>query len=220
MINVELKHNRIYPADESDIQKYSIENYVLIQETPLIFNTITKPYIDNIPKEQLKWVDNLLAKESEVEHLIFEDTESDEDLRFMLHPDMKFDKVDRNQLYCIAFCFNPEIKSLRDLSTERHLLMLKNIRDKGCDVILKEFGVKREKLRIFVHYWPSFFKFHVHFTNIDNVNVNNAVERAHLLDDIIENMELFGLDYYQKKTLTVALKKSHKLYPKLSSDKE
>ncbi|KAG2385465.1 hypothetical protein C9374_003280 [Naegleria lovaniensis] len=203
----------IFPADESDIIKYSMQSHELFLETPSLYKEVTRPFLDKIPKEHEKWVDNLLQKQSEVEHMIYEDTESEEDLRFMLHPDMKYDKVDRNQLYCIAFCFNNEIKTLRDLSTERHLKMLKNVRDKGCQVIEQKFGIPREKLRIFVHYLPSFFRFHVHFTNVDNTSVNNGVERAHLLDDIIENMEVFGLNFYQRKTLTITLKGTHGLYP-------
>ena len=198
------------------MEKYSSEEMKLFQESWSLYQQFTLPYIESIPSEQVKWVENLLSKQSEVEHLIYEDTESDEDLRFMLHPDMKFDKVDINQLYCLAFCFNPQVKSLRDLHTERHLLMLKNVRDKGCRVIEELFGVPRNKLRIFVHYLPSFFRFHVHFTNVDSIAVNNAAERAHLLDDIIENMEMFGLDYYQRKTLTIALKKNHILCSKFS----
>lgn len=189
-----------------------MESLELFQETPQLYKTVTHPYIQKIPAEQELWIDNLLEKKSEVEHLIYEDTESDVDLRFMLHPDMKFDKVDRNQLYCIAFCHNKEIRSIRDLSTNRHLLMLKNVRDRGIKVIEEQFQVPREKLRIFVHYLPSFYRFHVHFTNVDNIGVNNATERSHLLDDIIDNMENFGLDFYQKKTLTVALKKTHSTY--------
>ena len=46
-------------------------------------------------------------------------------------------------------------------------------------------------LRIFVHYPPQFYHFHVHFTNV-SVDVGVSTERAHLLDDIIENLERTG----------------------------
>ncbi|KAL9647001.1 hypothetical protein ABK040_013855 [Willaertia magna] len=206
-----LKTTVVWPANEKDIIKYSIEESFLFIETYEMYKNITLQYIENIPEIENLWIDNLLSKKSEVEHLIYEDTESDEDLRFMLHPDLKFDKTDINQLYCLAFTFDSKIRSLRDLCNERHLLLLKNIRDRGSKEIEKIFGVPKEKLRIYVHYLPSFYRFHVHFNHINYLGISHCVERAYLLDDIIDNMETFGLDFYQKKSLHVLLRKSHPL---------
>ena len=50
------------------------------------------------------------------------------------------------------------------------------------------YGLADESLRIFVHYPPQFYHFHVHFTNV-SVDVGVSTESAHLLDDIIENLE-------------------------------
>ena len=40
-----------------------------------------------------------------------------------------------------------------------------------------------------MHYPPQFYHFHVHFTNV-SVAMGVQTERAHLLDDIIDNIEV------------------------------
>ena len=53
--------------------------------------------------------------------------------------------------------------------------------------IEQRFGVQPQQLRIFVHYQPSYYHFHVHFchTGLGNNGPGAAVGKAHLLDDII-----------------------------------
>lgn len=55
------------------------------------------------------------------------------------------------------------IKSIRELN-DSHLPLLKNIRDIGSDIIEKKFGLPASQLRIYCHYQPSYYHFHVHFT--------------------------------------------------------
>ena len=67
-----------------------------------------------------------------------------------------------------------------------------------------------KKLRIFLHYHPSHYHLHVHFT-ATTVDHGALTERAHLLHDVIENIKLDSA-YYQKRTLTAPLIKGHKLH--------
>jgi m7GpppX diphosphatase len=73
-----------------------------------------------------------LRVQAEVERLLFEDP--DEQLGFMLHPDMKWDQTQLNGLYCLAICHRRDVRSLRDLNAS-HLPMLRNIRDKSLAAI-------------------------------------------------------------------------------------
>ena len=106
---------------------------------------------------------------------------------------------------------NRSVRSLRDLGQD-HLPLLRNIQEKGTQEIEKKFGVPRNSLRVFVHYHPSYYHFHVHFTHIGNVHHSNIIfyflsahaetcdgiagiggagelaGRAHLIEDIIENI--------------------------------
>jgi hypothetical protein len=76
--------------------------------------------------------DGRLRVQAEVERLLFEDP--DEQLGFMLHPDMKWDQTQMNGLYCLAICHRRDVRSLRDLNAS-HLPMLRNIRDKSLAAI-------------------------------------------------------------------------------------
>ena len=55
------------------------------------------------------------------------------------------------------------IKSLRELN-DTHLPLLKNIQKIGSDIIKKTYNVPSSQLRIFLHYQPSYYHLHVHFT--------------------------------------------------------
>jgi len=74
---------------------------------------------------------------------------------------------------------------------------------------------------VFVHYQPQFYHFHVHFTRLEN-EVGCAVERGHLLSDVIQNLE-FDEGYYCKRIITYKLKKGsplQNLVETYSKDKE
>jgi m7GpppX diphosphatase len=69
----------------------------------------------------------------------------------------------------------------------------------GPKVIEEVYGVKSDQLRIFVHYHPQFYHFHVHFTRLEN-DTGCQVERAHLLFDIIQDLEQ-DPQCFQKRTI-------------------
>ena len=52
-------------------------------------------------------------------------------------------------------------------------------------VVSGRFGVPAGDLRMFVHYPPSYYHFHVHVTHVKWSGMGASVGKAHLLDDII-----------------------------------
>ena len=68
---------------------------------------------------------------------------------------------------------------------------------------MERYKVNPDQLRIFVHYYPSYFHLHVHFLSTASVSAACAIGKAHFLSDIIDNIENVDGDYYQKKTLSV-----------------
>lgn len=199
LINVDLT----YPATEKHISKARTQQFVMLRESPEEYAAVTEPFVKAIPTARLAWLKNILNKSAEAERLLFEDPHPH--LGFMLHPDLKWDQKTANCLYCLAICHSGEVRSLRDLATE-HLPLLRNIRDKGCKAIEEKYGVKQDSLRIFMHYQPSYYHFHVHFQHIAFPGAAGAaVGKAHLLDDVIDNIKLFGGEYYQRRTLIVSI---------------
>lgn len=73
------------------------------------------------------------------------------------------------------------------------------------EAILQRYQVKGDRLRVYLHYLPSYYHLHVHFTALGFEAPGSGVERAHLLADVIENLEC-DPEYYQQRTLTFALR--------------
>lgn len=58
---------------------------------------------------------------------------------------------------------------------------------------------------MYLHYLPSYYHLHVHFTALGFEAPGSGVERAHLLADVIEHLER-DPEYYRQCTLTFALR--------------
>jgi len=125
-------------------------------------------------------------------------------------PDMKWDQGSVGSLYCLAIVMRRDLPSLRALTAE-HLPLLKNVYDKGCKALSEKYGIQRDKLRVYLHYQPTFYHLHVHFTNLDFEAAGTGIGKAHALLDVIDNIELKG-DYYQCNTMTFNLRTTLGLY--------
>ncbi|XP_057551932.1 m7GpppX diphosphatase isoform X2 [Hippopotamus amphibius kiboko] len=112
--------------------------------------------------------------------------------------------IQLDDLYLIAICHRRGIKSLRDLTAE-HLPLLRNILQEGQEAILQHYQVAGDRLRVYLHYLPSYYHLHVHFTALGFEAPGTGVERAHLLAEVIENLEQ-DPQHYQRRTLTFALR--------------
>ena len=55
----------------------------------------------------------------------------------------------------------------------------------ALQVIKERFGVAANQLRLYVHYQPSYYHFHVHVTHVDWEGPGALVGKAHLLSEII-----------------------------------
>ncbi len=151
---------------------------------------------------------NILNHTSETERIVFEDSN---DLNgFILLPDIKWDGHTVESLYLLAIIRQKNVKSIRDLN-ENHLALLKNIRDKSLDVIETKYNLKSTKIKAYLHYQPSFYHLHIHFTHLYFQNSSTECERAHLLNTVIDNIEVCP-DYYQKANINFVIRKNDSLY--------
>ncbi|XP_077870365.1 m7GpppX diphosphatase-like isoform X2 [Saccoglossus kowalevskii] len=166
--------------------------------------------INIINSIEARWVYNILDKKAESDRIIFED--EDTDTGFILLPDMKWDEKLTENLYIIGICHKRGIRSLRDLGRE-HLPLLNNIAKKGKEAICTKYGVKENQLRVYLHYQPSYYHLHVHFTHVNFDAPGMNIGKAHLLLDVMENIEMQS-DYYPKKTFTFTAKEKDPLYLK------
>ena len=80
--------------------------------------------------------------------------------------------------------------------------------------IKEQFKLPRSRIHTYIHYQPSYYHLHVHFTNITMEAPGFGADRAHLLQDVIQNIEFLS-DYYKKAALTFIVRENDKLYTKL-----
>ena len=111
----------------------------------------------------------------------------------------------------LAIVKRRDIKSLRDLCAS-HLPLLKGIRNAVSTKVSLKYGIPPEKLCVFVHYFPTYFHFHVHILNLESEAAGINVGQAHLLDEIIDNIESIDGEYYKRRTLFYILGSDHGLY--------
>ncbi|KAH3819118.1 m7GpppX diphosphatase-like [Dreissena polymorpha] len=199
----------IHPATEKHIKKYTDQPCYVVHETPELYTNITLPLI--ISKQfSIQWVYNILGKKKEADRIVFEDPDPEQG--FVLLPDMKWDCKDTRSLYLVAIVHKHEVKSLRDLTADS-LPLLNNILHKGLDAIKERFGVPSSQVHVYLHYQPSYYHLHVHFAHVQCEAPGMGADRAHMLIDVIDNIQIAS-NFYQRKTLTFTVREEDDLYKK------
>ncbi|KAG2234368.1 hypothetical protein INT48_007235 [Thamnidium elegans] len=197
----------IYPATDVHIAKYEAQSRVMLVETPSLYQSITLPYIKSIPAKRTQWVQNILNGSAESDRVIYHDHHPE--TGFVILPDMKWDGHSET-LYWVAISMQSDILSLRSLNSS-HLTFLKKLRDTSYRFVKEKANLDSNQLRLFIHYQPSYYHFHVHITAVSFADAPGVVSgQAHLLDTVINNIELFP-DYYQKVDLPFVIGEKHEL---------
>ncbi|KAI5994745.1 HIT-like domain-containing protein [Pisolithus albus] len=210
----DLKISVICPATDVHIRKYSKQDILMVHETPEIYEKVVKPYIEAFPPSRTQWVRNILDGTSEAQSLLHSTDE------FLILPDMKWDSTTSplTALYLLALVRDPSIRSMRDLRGDEsgHLSLLKAIRDAAHSVVERSYGLARGNVRLYVHYQPSYYHFHVHIVHaLQSGIMGMTVGQAHLLDDIISLVRRCSLsppDILSSLTLTYGLGSQHGLH--------
>ncbi|KAJ9082053.1 hypothetical protein DSO57_1008186 [Entomophthora muscae] len=202
----------IFPASKNHIAKYSYQPRHMIVENYELFKKVISPVIDGFPPQNLTWVHNLIAGISEKESILYHDKDAENG--FALSYDSKWDRRTISSLYLLVIVNRKDIRCLRDLN-QSHLPMLKNIINTVPGQVEKAYSgqIKADQLRLFIHYPPTYYHFHVHVVNTHNVNAPGmTVGQAHMLSSVIENIENFDSNYYQKVTMHYSLGDQHSFY--------
>ncbi|TIB74097.1 hypothetical protein E3Q23_02761 [Wallemia mellicola] len=174
----------IYPATQKHLDKHSKSEVSLFRETPEVFNTIVKPYIDGLPLKETKWISSLVSGEAENETYYYKGNS------FVIAADYKWDKQDLNTLYLQVVVKDLSLKCLRDLRSS-HILLLKSMREEVGNVLKTNWDLDLSQVKLAVHYQPTYYVFHVHVVSVNYTSFPGLnVGQAHLLDDIIEMMSI------------------------------
>jgi len=210
----------ISPASDRQVARaMPSPGLAMVAETPDLYRRVTRPFIEGIVASgSLSWLKNVVSGEKEKERLLVNGKEwiLNIDTKWRSHPDALttprsewFEHVSTADLYCLGILKSDGIASVRDLSA-KHLPVLRDMLEEGPRAIKEIYGVEPDQLRVFVHYHPQFYHFHVHYTRLEN-DTGAQVERGILLADIIQNLEM-NEDYYRMRTMTFKLSLKDKLY--------
>ncbi|SCU88947.1 LAFA_0E15412g1_1 [Lachancea sp. 'fantastica'] len=215
--NPTAKINLIWPATSVHIRKYEVQDYHMLRETPEIYERVVKPYIEEMSSEsRLKWVHNILYNGAESERVVYKDfVEENMPKGFLVLPDMKWDGVNLDSLYLVALVFRNDIRSLRDLRPE-HKPWLVELLTKIKTVIpaCYNYAIHPDELRIFLHYQPSYYHFHIHIVNVKHGGLGDGISsgKAFLLEEVIEQLNFLGEDGFAGRTITYVLGENHDLW--------
>ncbi|QPG77232.1 hypothetical protein FOA43_004639 [Brettanomyces nanus] len=204
--NPACKFNLIYPASETHIAKYKKHPTHMIVETPEMYSTIVKPYIETQKGDRMQWVRNILHHGAEKERVVFQNQD------YTILPDMKWDGRTMESLYLVCIVNRDDIASVRDLRSE-DVPFLERVQKSILHQVPTKYGISSDQLRLYIHYQPSFYHFHIHVVNADYTGVGHSIlaGKAILLGEVIETLKLLK-GGYSEKTIVYEMSESHDLW--------
>jgi m7GpppX diphosphatase len=186
--------------------------HVLICETPELYREVVEPYIRSVVDNgSLSWINNVVEGRKERERLLVDhgDFVINVDTKWRSHPpplttprEIWHGHPSTSDLYCLGITKIRDLRCIRDLR-RMHAPMLAAMERSGLDAIRDVYGVPEDQVRVYAHYQPQFYHFHVHFTRLEN-EVGCCVERGHLVCDVVQNLMMDDA-YYAGRTITYKL---------------
>lgn len=206
----DIKISLIFPATETHIKKHETQQFHMVEETPELYRKLVVPYINSMKGDRLQWVRNILFDGAEAERVVFK---SEGEEGFVILPDLKWDEVNIEQLYLVLIVNREDIASIRDLNSS-HIEYLTALRERALNAVSMKYSIAKDQLRLFVHYQPSYYHFHIHIVNVQHSGLGGGVSagKAILLEDIIDQLQWLGEEGFEKRTLTYSLGENTKLW--------
>ncbi|KAF9872274.1 scavenger mRNA decapping enzyme [Colletotrichum karsti] len=193
----DLKINLIYPCTEAHVKKYSKQGVRLVTETPQVYASAVRPYMQRKRDEgRLNWVFNIIEGRTEVEDVIFRTELGKEgDEGFLLLPDLNWDRKTLESLHLLGLVERRDIWSLRDLR-KKHIPWLQHMKAKLLSATVTKYPeIDVDQLKLYVHYQPTYYHFHIHIVHVQlEAGATQAVGKAIGLDSIMETLEIMKGD--------------------------
>lgn len=151
----DLKINLIYPCSDSHIKKYTSQALHSVTETPSIYTSHVRPYMQSKRDQgRLNWVFNILDGRTEQDDVLFRSPAgcTPADQRFVLLPDLNWDRETMGSLHLLALVERRDIWSLRDL--DRGMVgWLRGMMARLGEVVEELYPgrVERDMLKFYVH---------------------------------------------------------------------
>ena len=182
-------------------------DYVLLAETPAMHARATGFIEQEVKRPSKQWIASIISGDQEKDQVILRTDE------FVLLPDTervnrywrtgRGSPKGRMTLNWLAIVHDLRVRTLRDLSGE-HLPMLRRMLEACMAQVEEATGLPREQVMAYVHYPPSVYQLHVHFSYPYGQFCHRDAYRVHSLQGIINNLEI-DTGYYAKSTLLLAM---------------
>jgi m7GpppX diphosphatase len=203
--------------------------YTLVAETPAMHaREAVSEYIgQEIRRPSKQWIEHVLNGKQEQDEVIVRTDD------FVLLPDTErvnrywriqcnsqsprgtWHSSPRRVLNWLSILNDRSLHTLRDLRG-RHVPMLKAMLEASLSAIEARTEIPRDQVMVYVHYPPSVFQLHVHFSYPYAQFCHKDAFRIHSLGAIINNLEIDG-DYYAKSTLYMPLYRNSPHYCALTA---
>jgi len=166
----------------------------MVIETPEIYREKVKPFIEKKRAEgTLSWMFNIIEGKTEAEVVIFRTEQGKAGQEgFLVLPDFNWDRKTMEAMHLLGIVERRDIWSLRDLK-KKHVEWLKHMRDRMVNATVetyKEEGIEEDQLKLYVHYQPTYYHFHIHIVHVAlEGSFTQAIGKAIGLDAIIAQLE-------------------------------
>ncbi|KAI9757166.1 MAG: ubiquitin-protein ligase peroxin 12 [Chaenotheca gracillima] len=192
----DVKVNLIYPCTEAHVKKYSQQGVRMVTETPDIFTTKVRPYMQRKREEgRLNWVFNIIEGRTEQEDVCFRSEGNTAQVAegnegFLMLPDLNWDRKTLSSLHLLGLVERRDIWSLRDLK-KHHVLWLKHMREKLLEATVELYPeLEKNQLKLYMHYQPTYYHFHIHIVNVMlEAGATQATGKAFGLENLISQLE-------------------------------
>ncbi|KAI9862233.1 MAG: hypothetical protein M1824_001614 [Vezdaea acicularis] len=184
----DIKLNLIFPCTDAHVKKYSRQGTRMVTETPQTYASNIRPYMQRKREEgRLNWVWNIIEGRTEQEDVLYKETGEE---GFLVLPDLNWDRKTMTSLHLLGLMERRDIWSVRDLK-KKHIGWLKHMHTKIMDATIKMYPeLERDQLKLYVHYQPTYYHFHVHVVHVAlEAGATQATGKALGLDNIISQLE-------------------------------
>jgi hypothetical protein len=208
-------------------------DYTLLAETPEMHASpsVARFIEQEVSRPGKQWIGHIIDGTQEKEDVIYRDGD------FVLLPDTERvnrycrplspsnnslilaranQRIPKRVLNWLAIAQDRQIRTLRDLRGH-HAPMLRTLLKKSLQAIEDHTGIRQDQVMAYVHYPPSVYQLHVHFSYPYGQYCHRDAYRVHNLATVINNLEI-DPDYYKRATLHMALYKQSLHFAALSDD--
>lgn len=196
-------HFNLFPATPHEVARHSNEKLFFVRETPEMYERVTLPHMQALPTSRTQWLRNIIDGSAEADRVLVRTDD------FVLAHNIGSES-NSSAVHVLAIAADPSLRTMRDLRGD-HLPLLRRLREVSLATLEGLYAGCRLHVVAFLHYYPSYEHLHVHFATPAACDVSTVLcGKAHLLDDVIDNLECDG-SFYSKRSITMTLKASSPL---------